>query len=184
MKNGGFASLAIAVLLLAPRSFSATANDTLAENQAKWRAHRPERYAFTYTLRCFCIIPKVLVEAHGDSVVRVTDLDANGFAKPEANPQYYSMDSIFARMRVALDRKPGYHAIRYNDPLGYPDSAYFDGAALVSDDEYTETITEFEDLSVAIRRPPPPHARLSGFRIRRDLSGRAVLRHGAGPVFE
>jgi hypothetical protein len=165
------------------RAASATAYDSLTENNAKWKANRPARYAYTYSRSCFCIIDFVRVEVDGDSVVKVAFKDSISIMPRTLNePSYYSPDSIFARVKADLDKNPYGHDIRYNALLGYPESAGFDPKQNVADDEHTYVMDEFVDLTVDIAegRPAPRVGNVPGQA--RDLLGRAQP-HGLGAVF-
>jgi Family of unknown function (DUF6174) len=173
---------------------AATPADTLAFYYAKWKAHRPDRYAYTYSrgLTCSCVYPVWRVEARGDSVIGVTQryptLDT---ILPEADLRFYSMDSIFARVQAALDSGPDAHSIRYDTAMGFPVQAYFDQDRLIVDAGYSYNVTEFTNLTVAIGVPSPASRGRSGMGwgmgretgAGRDLKGRKALGSGVAPVF-
>jgi hypothetical protein len=182
LRNPGIACFILGVLALAGRAVSATAYDTLEQNYAKWKTHRPARYAYTYGKSCFCPLLTWRVEVSGDSVVKVSLKNFSGdTTRPSANPQYFSPDSIFARIKAGLDAKPDSASIRYDSLLGYPASAIFDPRIHTSDDEYSIGMMDFVDATtVAARRSRPSTPLSAGKQAARDLAGRAVKRRGAG----
>lgn len=174
---------------------AATPEDTLAFNYAKWKVHRPDRYAFTYSVgqTCSCVYPVWRVEARGDTVIRVTHRSGNSdTTRPNADLQSYSMDSLFARIRMALESHPDVHAIRYDAQMGFPETAHFYPDTSLMDAGITYTVAEFANLTVSIRplRRPAREAwgmgrdRLAQGARGRDLRGRTSPRIGAGPVFD
>ena len=107
----------------------------------------------------------------------------NPITRPSANPQYFSPDSIFARIKTALDAKPDSASIRYDTLLGYPALASFDPRIHTFDDEYSYSMFEFADATPVAARAPRPSAPASpGKEAARDLAGRAVKGRGAGAI--
>jgi hypothetical protein len=186
----GFVPAAFIFLMSANRAFSATAYDTLEANRQKWNADHPHEYAFTYHLSCYCITPVWRVSVEGDSVVRVENISASAPGTP-SDLRSYSIDSIFARVEAGLDAHPVSARFRYNARWGYPEEASFNKSLEIADDEYSYNVTEFTDLTVAIRAPRSPSrgAARKGLNVgpedgmSRDLRGRLDPRPGAGPVF-
>jgi hypothetical protein len=186
MRLPRFALFVLGIMNLAIGSFSATAYDSLEENYAKWKANRPGRYVYIYRTFCFCTYAPLRIEARGDSVIAVSpNLTSDDSTQSASNAQYYSPDSIFARIKIELDAKPFRTEIRYHAQLGYPERAYFDYSANVADDEHSYGMYDFKDRATTAL-PPPASASapvpLSSAPAR-DLMGRTLIHPGVGAIF-
>jgi hypothetical protein len=183
---GRIAIFALAILALAGRGSAATASDSLAENYAKWKAHRPQSFAFTYLrgehLCHSCGTPIWRVEENGDSVVRVTPLSAIP-ADPGGGLQSYSLDTIFARIKTQIDAGHYRVEVLYNALLGFPEKVTFNHPPDVEFGTFIWSISDFTDNRVSVRTP----SRHAGVSVQagpaRDLTGRAVPRLGAARLF-
>lgn len=172
---------------------AATPADTLAFNYAKWKANRPAVYEYTYYrgLTCSCVYPTWRVKAHFDSVVQVGPRHPSpDTTRPNPDRQYYSIDSIFARIKLSLDSDPDEHSILYDFRRGFPIRAHFHMDTSLADAGYSYEVNEFTDLTVAVRpprassreAPRPGRTRGSVKGNARDLKGRATPPLGAGEV--
>lgn len=163
---------------------AATAYDSLAENFAKWKANRPVRFSYVYQRTCFCSTTPLRIEVRDDSVIAGSpNLNSDDSTQSITDPQFYFPDSVFARIKRDLDKKPVRAVIRYNAQLGYPESAYFDPSANVADEEYGYGMNAFKERTpTGVKRPPAALVPLRS-QAARDLNGRTLARPGAVPVF-
>ena len=120
--------------------------DRLDSNLDRWRANRPAAYRFVYRNRCFCAgTEPVVVTVEGDSVVDVSPVDGSG-SPPLPEPEYRTVEGLFAQLREWRDRDPADSRIEFHDRLGYPTEAFFDFRRNVADEEQGFEVTDLRAL--------------------------------------
>lgn len=118
--------------------------------RAKWRAQRPEPYAFTVQKACFCAITgQVRVYVLGDTVVGAVRLEGG-----EAIDKRYveSIEGLFDFIDRAITNHAAVIRATYDPVLGYPTSIEYDGAANIADDEVNYTLTDVKPAYFTVDR--------------------------------
>jgi hypothetical protein len=183
LQRGRFAAFTMALLLAAGPAASATASDSLAENYAKWKANRPQSFAFTFVSTVYlchsCAGENWRVEQNGDSVVRVTFLSP---MDPGWEKQSYSIDTLFASIGKALDDGRRVE-VDYDARLGFPEKTTRYPMPDPGYGSYTEYVSEFTDHTVSARIPARPSSGPAFAARARDITGRAVPRQGSARAF-
>jgi hypothetical protein len=179
-----FSILSLLTLALAGRSAAADAYDTLEANRKHFKENHPYHYTFVYENSCYCRPKSWLVEMAGEKVVQASIHHfVDDTTRPSADLQYFSPDSIFARVKAALDSKPARIDIRYDAALGFPAYVSVDPSARIADEEYGFGMDLFSVVITAARPWGPQALRPAGGPAY-DLKGRpAPDRRVAAAIF-
>jgi hypothetical protein len=136
-------ALAALAVLAACRDTTGPAHD-LAEAKARWRQTRPQSYAFTYGVSCFCLYAgPVVVDVRGDSVTAWRVLSTGTPALPNGIVPSTTIDRLFAALDSAVARHPARFDATYDRKYGYPTSVYIDFVENVADDEIGYSVSQF-----------------------------------------
>jgi hypothetical protein len=118
----------------------------LARAEAKWHAHGPASYEFGVILTCFCS-PKGMnfrvVEG------RVQFPDRANATTTRFHDAYGTIESLFAKIRQAIDAGGHRIDVKYHADLGYPIWADLDPRREIKDDELFIRVTAFRAASEA-----------------------------------
>ena len=107
--------------------FSADERRDLRNAEARWQSSRPAHYSYEVQINCFCPTAGIWarVEVRGDSVLTITDVDAQP-GDPEL-PRYgwSSIDGLFTMLHGMVDNGGQGNYARdvsasYNSVYGYP----------------------------------------------------------------
>ena len=99
----------------------------VVEAREHWRAHRPERYVWSYHEACFCSIRRRTVTVDGDRIVGVTSEDRT--LGTEAAEQGETVDQVFDRLETSIEDPtdtsvravvPGIVKGSFDPEIGYP----------------------------------------------------------------
>jgi hypothetical protein len=122
--------------------------EALLHNQQVWTSNKPQRYAFTIELRCFCsgmgqFMEPIRIVVHND--------EASFYARAEINEyiaRYQTVDSLFLSLQRTIGEKYDSISVSYDSQLGYPTHIRLDRDWTTMDEELTIYVTDFEVLSL------------------------------------
>jgi len=130
---------------------TSTPDPALAQNLQKWQAQSITHYRFSLDVRCFCAFTGQMplsIEVKDGQVVSETDKTGQSVAAPfkQAFDKYDSIEKLFTLLDAAQNGGADLVTIEFDPQYGYPQTAYIDYMANVSDDENRFTISSFEVL--------------------------------------
>ena len=121
--------LAMAVLTLAASSSEGPFNiheiRDLGNAEARWDASRPAHYSYEVQINCFCGTAGIWarVEVRGDSIVALSDVNAQPGDPPLPQGAWPTIDGLFTQLHAMVENPSDYVkdvSASYDQAYGYP----------------------------------------------------------------
>ena len=123
--------------------------DELSDARARWRASRPDAYAFTLQVGCFCIAEvtsPVIVEVHGTTVVSRRYEATGESVDARWAAAFPSVDGLFEVIESAVAGGADRLHTEYDPTRGFPREIFVDYYENMADDEMAYVVRDLRAL--------------------------------------